>query len=124
VNVNELLDSLVSLPTLLLAIVVYGFAPGFLLRLLVLVYERDDPRRAELIAELYNVPRFKRPFWVAEQIETAIFDACGWSSRRWAAAAWSARWRTTRSTSRGFTSDTRSNFGASTSSTSTPTHTR
>lgn len=73
-NVAELLDTLVSLPTLLLAILIYGFAPGFLLRLLVLVYERDDPRRAELVAELYAVPRLKRVFWVAEQAETAIFD--------------------------------------------------
>lgn len=82
-NVTESLDSLVSVPTLLLAVLVYGFAPGFLLRLLVLVYERDDPRRAELIAELYEVPRLKRPFWVAEQIETAIFDGVG-PRVRWA----------------------------------------
>ena len=64
-TVPELLDRLVALPTLLVAIIVYGFAPGFLLRLIVLAYERDDPRRAELIAELYDVPRLKRPFWVA-----------------------------------------------------------
>jgi len=83
VNVAELLDSLVSLPTLLLAILIYGFAPGFLLRLLVLVYERDDPRRGELIAQLYDVPRLERPFWVADQIETAIFDGLG-PRIRWA----------------------------------------
>lgn len=82
-NVAELLDSLVSLPTLLLAILIYGFAPGFLLRVLVLVYDLDDPRRVELIAELYEVPRLKRPFWVAEQIETAIFDGLG-PRIRWA----------------------------------------
>ncbi|WP_284745079.1 DUF2314 domain-containing protein [Amycolatopsis sp. RTGN1] len=76
-NATELLQSLASWPTLLIAIVVYGFAPGFVLRLVVMVYERDDPRRAELIAELYEVPRLKRPFWVAEQIETAIFDGLG-----------------------------------------------
>jgi hypothetical protein len=71
---TEILDSLVSWPTLLFAVLIYGFAPGFLLRLLVLVYEKDDPRRGELIAELYDVPRLERPFWVAEQFETAIFD--------------------------------------------------
>lgn len=76
-NVVELLDSLASLPMLLLAIVVYGFAPGFLLRLIVLAYEHDDPRREELVAELYAVPRLKRPFWVAEQLETALFDGLG-----------------------------------------------
>lgn len=61
----------------LLVIAIYGFAPGFLLRLIVLSYERNDPRREELIAELYTVPRLNRPFWVAEQIETAMFDALG-----------------------------------------------
>jgi hypothetical protein len=82
-NVAELLDSLLSLPTLLLAILVYGFAPGFLLRLLILAYRRDDPRRAELIAQLYDVPRLERPFWVAEQVETVIFDGIG-PRIRWA----------------------------------------
>lgn len=73
-NVAKLLDSLASWPTLLLAIAFYGFAPGFLLWLIVLTYEREDPRRTELVAELHAVPRLKRPFWVAEQMETALFD--------------------------------------------------
>ncbi|MDQ2709005.1 MAG: hypothetical protein M3Z25_15830 [Actinomycetota bacterium] len=76
-NVTELPDSLASWPTLMLAVLFYGFAPGFLLRLIVLFYEPDDPRRDELVAELYVVPRLKRPFWVAEQCETAIFDGLG-----------------------------------------------
>lgn len=76
-NVADLLSSLISLSTLLVAVLVYGFAPGFVLRLLVLLYPRQDPRRAELIAELYEVPRLTRPFWVAEQIETAVFDGLG-----------------------------------------------
>jgi hypothetical protein len=58
-------------------------SPGFPLRLLVLIYERGDPHRAELVAELYGVHRLKRPFWVAEQIETAIFDGLG-PRIRWA----------------------------------------
>lgn len=58
----------------LLLVLVYGFAPGFLLRLIVLMYESDNPRRQELVAELYVVPRKTRPFWVAEQLETALFD--------------------------------------------------
>lgn len=82
-NVAELLDSLASWPTLLLAVVVYGFMPGFVLRLMVLVYEPDDPRRQELIAELYAVPRLSRPFWVAEQLETALFDGI-WPRIQWA----------------------------------------
>ena len=71
---TDLVSSVVSWPTLLIAILVYGFAPGFLLRLIVLSYKKDNPRRSELIAELYTISRHKRPFWVAEQIETAIFD--------------------------------------------------
>ena len=71
---TELISSVASWPTLLIAVLVYGFAPGFLLRLIVLTYKKEDPRRSELIAELYTIPRHKRPFWVAEQIETAVFD--------------------------------------------------
>jgi hypothetical protein len=48
--------------------------PGFFLRLIVLAYERDNPRRDELIAELYLVPRIERPFWVLQQLETALFE--------------------------------------------------
>lgn len=71
---TELVGNALSVHTLLVAVLLYGFAPGFVLRLITLIYPRDDPRRAELIAELYAVPRIKRPFWVAEQIETAIFE--------------------------------------------------
>ena len=70
----ELIDAVVSWPSLLLVLVVFGFAPGFCLRLIVLAYPRNDPRRAELIAELYAVPRIQRPLWVAEQLEVALFE--------------------------------------------------
>ena len=70
----ELIDAVVSWPSLLLVLVVFGFAPGFCLRLIVLAYPRGDPRRAELIAELYAVPRIQRPLWVAEQLEVALFE--------------------------------------------------
>lgn len=71
---TELLDTATSWRSLLLAVVAFGFAPGFCLRLLVLIYPRSDPRRTELIAELYVVPRIQRPLWVAEQLETALFE--------------------------------------------------
>lgn len=70
----ELLQTVASWPTLLLVVVVFGFAPGFCLRLIVLAYPRSDPRRSELIAELYAVPRIQRPLWVAEQLEVALFE--------------------------------------------------
>jgi hypothetical protein len=70
----EMLDSLVSWPTLGIVLFAYGFAPGALLRLIVLAFPRDDPRRDELLAELYVVPRLERPVWVFEQMEVALFE--------------------------------------------------
>jgi len=77
-------------PTFFLALLVFGFAPGAALRLIVLAYKREDPRRHELISELYHVPRIERPFWVAEQLETALSEGLGgrlatWSAKRLAA---------------------------------------
>jgi hypothetical protein len=54
------------------ALLVYGFAPGLLLRLIVRAFHPEDPRREELLAELHAVPRLERPFWVLEQLEVAI----------------------------------------------------
>jgi hypothetical protein len=74
---NELLQVLTSPWNFLWTLVAFGFAPGFCLRLIVLAYPRDDPRRQELIAELYAVPRINRPLWVAEQLEVALFEGLG-----------------------------------------------
>ena len=65
---------------------VFGFAPGVVLQLIVLLYRRGNPRRQELLGELYAVPRIERPFWVAEQLEVAIFEGLrdrlrGWRGR-------------------------------------------
>jgi hypothetical protein len=70
----ELLGAVASWPSLVFVVIVFGFAPGFCLRLIVLAYPRSDPRRTELIAELYAVPRIQRPLWVAEQLEVALFE--------------------------------------------------
>jgi hypothetical protein len=77
----------VAWPTLGFALLVFGFAPGALLRLIVLLYPRDHPRRRELIGELYRYPRFDRPFWVAQQLETALFEGvpdrlAAWRAKR------------------------------------------
>jgi hypothetical protein len=53
---------------------VFGFAPGATLRLIVLVLPRSDPRRQKLIAELYVVRRWERSIWVAEQVEVCLFE--------------------------------------------------
>jgi hypothetical protein len=52
----------------------YGFFPIFFLRIIVLAYHREDPRREELLAEVYIVPRRERPVWVVEQLEVAICE--------------------------------------------------
>jgi hypothetical protein len=70
----ELFEAVASWRNLLMVLVVFGFAPGFVLRLLVRLYPKDDPRRRELIAELYAMPRRERPLWVAEQLETVLFE--------------------------------------------------
>ncbi|MGH3430620.1 MAG: RNA polymerase sigma factor [Mycobacteriales bacterium] len=70
----ELWEAVHSWPSLVLVIAMFGFAPGACLRLIVLAYPRHDPRRRELIAELYAVPRIQRPLWVAEQLEVALFE--------------------------------------------------
>jgi hypothetical protein len=78
------LNTILSWPTLLIALVVYGFAPGAVLRVVVLAFHRDDPRRMELLAELHAVPRVERPFWVFEQLEVALFEGA-WDRIVWAA---------------------------------------
>lgn len=85
----NLVSLVASWRSLLLVVVVFGFAPGFCLRLIVLAYPRHDPRRDELIAELYAVPRIWRPLWVAEQLETALFE--GLKQRARSASRWLRR---------------------------------
>ncbi|MGH3692889.1 MAG: NACHT domain-containing protein [Pseudonocardiaceae bacterium] len=92
---TELIDMVASWRTLLLAVAVFGFAPGFTLRLLVKIYPRDDPRRQELVAELYSRKRIERPLWVAEQLETVLFEGLPHrvvALRRQARDAASANW--------------------------------
>lgn len=70
-------------PTLGVALLVFGFAPGVVLRLIVLFYRRGNPRRRELLGELYAAPRIERPFWVAEQLEVALFEGLRDRFRAW-----------------------------------------
>lgn len=81
---SPIFEAIVSWPTLILAILVFGLAPGVVLRLISFCFEKDDPRRKELIAELYVVPRWERPFWVAEQLERAVCEGL-WERMVWAA---------------------------------------
>lgn len=74
---TELFEAVASWQNLVFVLVVFGIAPGAVLRLFVRCYPKGDPRRRELVAELYAVPRIQRPLWVAEQMETALFEGCG-----------------------------------------------
>ena len=55
----DLLESLEAWPLLIVALAVFGFLPGVVLRFIVLAYRRDDPRRAEILAERHAVPRWE-----------------------------------------------------------------
>ena len=70
----ELFDAVASWHSLLLAVGAFGFAPGFILRVAVKIYPRHDPRRKEIIADLYVMRRIERPFYVAEQLETVLLE--------------------------------------------------
>jgi hypothetical protein len=82
--VTELLEFIVNWRTGLVVLLVFGFAPGALLRLIVLAFRRDDPRRSEMLAELHRVPRLERPLWVVEQMEVALFEGI-WGRVVWVA---------------------------------------
>jgi hypothetical protein len=89
---TELLEAVLSWRTFLIALLVFGFAPGALLRLIVLAFPRNDPRRQELLAELPTVARTERPFWVFEQLERALFEGIGERVARVATRDISRRW--------------------------------
>lgn len=78
----ELIADILNWKWYLLTLVVHGLAPGLLLRVIVLAFQQDDPRRQELIAELYAIPFVRRPYWVAQQLETAISDGI-WPRFTW-----------------------------------------
>ena len=71
---SDIIAAVGAWPLLPVALLIWGFAPGLVNRLIALGYSRRDPRREEMIAELYAVPRWERPFWVAEQLERLITE--------------------------------------------------
>lgn len=71
---EELIRLAMSWQDLLAVLGVFGFAPGCVLRLLVMIYPRDNPRRKELVAQLYVLKRRERSLFVAEQLETVLFE--------------------------------------------------
>ena len=75
---TTLIELVLSWRALLLVLLVFGFAPGAVLRLIVHAFPPGDERRDELLAELHVVPWQERPLWVASQLEVALFEGlCG-----------------------------------------------
>lgn len=61
-------------PTVLLPLAIFGLLPGPLLRLVVQLYPKGDPRRRELLGELYAIEFHKRPFFLAQCLELALLE--------------------------------------------------
>jgi hypothetical protein len=84
--IGELLSLPGTLGALAVSLVIFGFAPGMLLALIVRLFHEDDPRRGEFQAELYVVPRWERPFWVFEKLDLALrqglFPEISWWCRQ------------------------------------------
>jgi hypothetical protein len=77
--VNELLSVPISpwytIPAAVgLLALTFVFVPGVLLHLGVLLYPKGHVRRREFTAELYAVPYWKRPFWVAGTLVRCAFE--------------------------------------------------
>lgn len=60
---------------LAIIMLIFGFAPGIATRLIARMFPKGDPRRAEMIAEVYKVDAWYRPIWVASQLERAFSEA-------------------------------------------------
>lgn len=65
------------LPALGVVIIIWGVAPGLVVRVASLGFAKDDPRRKEMIAELYAVPRWEQPLWAAQQVERGLTEGLG-----------------------------------------------
>lgn len=72
--VSVLLDAGPWLAGLGAGLLIFGFIPRLALRLISMVFPKSDDRRREMLAELHVVPRWERPFWVAEQLERAVVE--------------------------------------------------
>jgi hypothetical protein len=71
---DTVVDLVLSWRAFAASLLIFGFAPRLVLRIIVLAFDRDDPRREELLAEIHAVPRIERPFWVVEQLEVAVSE--------------------------------------------------
>lgn len=77
VELIELLAGPQALFALVITVAIFGLCPGLILRQIVRMYPKDHPRRAEIVAELYQIDLFARPVWVGAQLETALSEGLG-----------------------------------------------
>lgn len=91
----EHLPTELALRAALLAMLIFGFSPRLVLRILVRAWPRDDARRRELVAELGCVPYVERLLWVGELVEAALLDGlpARWRTYRECRGARRPRWR-------------------------------
>lgn len=86
--IGELLSIQGAFGAFLLSLVIFGLAPGLVLAAIVRLIP-DLDRRRELQAELYDVPRWERPYWVVQQVEVAIrIGICPQVSWYWGRYVW------------------------------------
>jgi hypothetical protein len=74
-EIKGLLDLVPSWPALLVAVLLFSFGPHLLLLLVLLLYPEGSDRPKQLLADLFDVPRWKKPFWVFEIALMAVFEA-------------------------------------------------
>jgi hypothetical protein len=74
IEIVEFLQTPDALWLLLLAVLLFGVPPGLVLRLLLLIYPKGDPRRRELRNEMKAVPYVERWLFVGEQFETVLVE--------------------------------------------------
>lgn len=67
-------ELLVTPIALLVSLLVWGVFPGLAMRAIVRFYPKGHERRKELLAELYVVDIWKRPYWVASQLELGLVE--------------------------------------------------
>ena len=97
----EHLPTETALRVALLAMLIFGFLPRLVVRLLIHAWPRDHPRRRELVAELDRVPYVERLLWVGELVEAALLDGlpARWRIHRERRGTDRPRWRARKSVS-------------------------
>ncbi len=67
-------DLLLTPLAFFVAVLIWGVLPGAAIRLIVRLYPKGHERRKELVSEVYAVPIWERPFWVASQLELGLVE--------------------------------------------------